>query len=193
MQRWKDRARNFSLLLVGSERKRSKALAVPGTWYIEHRNKPLGKKFNAGIRKALEMGADYVLIMGSDQFADVSMLDKYIELMEEDVPYAGVLDTYVLDGTRALYWKGYSDERKGMPVGPGRLIRRDVIESIGDLYANGLSRNLDGSADAKLPDPVVFSGKPYRFVSVKTGESITPARRYKGRAVKASLFQDFFE
>lgn len=200
MQRWKEHSRGlckFTVVMVGSEKARSRSL-VEGTgfWYIEHPNDPLGAKFNAGVKKALSIGADYILIMGSDQFADVSMLDHFTELMEQNVPYAGVLDTYVLDDAtnRALYWKGYTDYRKGRPIGPGRLIRSDIAaEWDGEIYDRGLNRNLDGSADARLPEPVVFSGKPYRFVSVKTGESITPAERYRGPAVKVSLFEDFFE
>jgi hypothetical protein len=161
-------------VIIGSEGERTRRMAE-GFVYVEHFNQPLSDKFNSGIRKALEIGADYVLIMGSDQFADLT------------------LDTYVWEPStgRALYWPGYTDKRIGKPVGPGRFIHRSLLEPLnGELYAPGLKNNLDGTADERLPEPVTFRAKMHRFVSVKTEESITGADRYLGDPADPAMFYE---
>jgi hypothetical protein len=179
-------------VIVGSEGERTQRMAE-GFVYVEHFNQPLSDKFNSGIRKALEIGADYVLIMGSDQFADLTLMLEYAKYGQQGVKYAGPLDTYVWEPStgRALYWPGYTDKRIGKPVGPGRFIHRSLLEPLnGELYAPGLKNNLDGTADERLPEPVTFRAKMHRFVSVKTEESITRADRYKGDPADPAMFYE---
>ena len=76
---------------------------------------------NVGIRRALERGADWVLLMNQDAVADPGLADALARAAERR-PDAGVLACKVLfeDGETVMYagasfntWLGYSGRRRG--------------------------------------------------------------------------------
>ena len=77
-----------------------------GHHYIEVDNDPLGAKFNAAVRMALDDGVDYVLIMGSDTFFMPSLWDQYRDLVNAGIQYVGIRDLYMWDWNNddARYW-----------------------------------------------------------------------------------------
>ena len=188
---------NLGAVIVGSERGASYGLVQKLTSfnYVEHPNKPLGAKFNKGVEKALERGADYVLIMGSDQFVRPSIFKEYAAAIEAGHEYVGVHDTYIWDpdGGVAIYWPGYTDYREGRVIGPGRLISRKVLESLeGGLYNDeGGIRALDHSADEVLPEPLVITGRPHLFTSIKTANSLNHINTASG--AEKVMVENFYE
>ena len=123
------------------------------------------------------------MIMGSDQIVRDSIFEDYRPHIERGERYIGVKDLYVLDMIErsVAYWPGYVGKREGTPIGPGRLMRKDLLEELNyDLYGSTLDKGLDGSMDVRMPACVLISGKEHGMTSIKTRESITKARQYHG-------------
>jgi hypothetical protein len=92
---------------------------------LEHKNLPLGKKWNAGLREALKYDWDYLLTLGSDDLLSNELLRNYTWQDEAaGLNKCGMLDT--LTGETAIFDNSYA-------IGCGRVIRRDVIERMGDM------------------------------------------------------------
>lgn len=185
----------LNMVVVGSEGFHSRPPARKcGHTYIEFPNDPLGAKFNAGIKRALDDGCDYVMILGSDTFFLPAIWQKYAEFIATGAKFVGVTDCYMMnwDRTSAVYWRGYKGTRKGRPVGPGRLIHKSLIPDNGELYKPELNRNLDSSLVHRMEERCkVFESKPYLLTSCKEtqkelredGGSITNINDFKGQTV----------
>jgi GT2 family glycosyltransferase len=111
---------------------------------------------NLGIRRALEQGARYVLILNNDTLVEPDFLTRLVEGMERGGPQVGIAGpkVYALDAPRVLqsvgaridYWKGkyppigcgevdagqYDEPRAVDYVsGAAMLVRREAIERVG--------------------------------------------------------------
>jgi hypothetical protein len=92
---------------------------------VEHRNLPLGEKWNFGLKEALKYKWDYLLTLGSDDLLSGELLRTYtFEDEAAGLNRCGILDT--LTGETAIFDNSYA-------IGCGRVIRRDVIERMGDM------------------------------------------------------------
>jgi hypothetical protein len=92
---------------------------------VEHRNLPLGEKWNFGLMEALKYDWDYLLTLGSDDLLSGELLKLYTWQDEAaGINRCGIFDT--LTGKTAIFENSYA-------IGCGRVIRRDVIERMGDM------------------------------------------------------------
>lgn len=62
-----------------------------GFWAVERENEPLGRKFNDGIELAYSEGAEYVTMLGSDNWVDA-------ELVAAQIPGPGLVGCHRLCG-----------------------------------------------------------------------------------------------
>jgi hypothetical protein len=93
-----------------------------GIHRIQHRNRPLGEKWNAGLAEVLKYQWDYLLILGSDDLLSSEYLSQdFGELT--GLTRCGLIDTET--GRRAIFENDYV-------MGVGRVIRRDVVEALAD-------------------------------------------------------------
>lgn len=172
----------LSASISGSEGKETQFEAIArGFLYTEVPNDPLGAKFNASIKTALDNGAEYVLIMGSDTFFAPTIWAEYAKFIKEGVDYVGVPDLYMWDWRtdECVYWGGYRGTRAGEPIGPCRLIHRKLIPEGGLLYTNWLNKNLDSSATKILPKARLFLSKPHLLTSCKGDTNITNIEAFR--------------
>lgn len=143
-------------LAVGSEGDVSRNMAEDAGWlYLEHENQPLSRKFRAGMQELLRLGADAVLVIGSDSFATLELVDGVSRLVLDDrVDLAGLSDyTFLGAGPRALHWLGYLPEtgRVGESMGSCRVYSRRLLELVkGDLWPEDRENGLDGAAYARI-------------------------------------------
>ena len=129
-------------------------LAPPETVCCEMPNEPLGRKFNATLTAARELGADVVCITGSD---DV-MCERVARALEVHIadatPYVGLRDLYFheTETGRTGYWPGYhSPHRIGEPAGCHRLIRREVLNRLDwHLWEDERHQGMDHSSFQSL-------------------------------------------
>lgn len=143
---------NIRVIVSGSEGVTSRRLVTSeGFEYIEKRNKPLSNKMNAATQAA--KGSDYVICMGSDDIITPEVFALYMRYMKRGYEFIGLEDLYFYDlrSSKALYWAGYSDHRKGLTVGAGRCISANVMESWNwKPWDDGLNKYLDSSMTAKM-------------------------------------------
>lgn len=154
------------LLAVGSEGKNSRQLCERyGCHYLEHKNLPLSDKWEFGLKNARQLGADGVIIAGSDDLLSLSLFQRYAELLDEGYLFCGLSDGYFLDladPEKMLYWKGYGglNRERGMPwrlnetLGMGRMYSRSLLEWIDySLWQDKhINKGLDGAAKDRLFD-----------------------------------------
>jgi hypothetical protein len=122
--------------------------------YVEIDNKPLGRKMNAASLLAKEKGYDYCLLVGSDDIICNKLFDLYLDEAEKGTDYTYLMDGYFFDTTTklALYWGGYIDNRKGDPLGAGRLLSKNLLDKLNwkMWYDVKLSGMLDSAMDEKM-------------------------------------------
>ncbi len=183
--RWHWPGWHFRFVIVGSEGRRSRNVVPDDArfHYIEHPNRPLGGKFNAGIRYTCEMKwlPHYLMIMGSDQVVKPEIFGAYERVIAQQKPvYIGLRDLYVadLESNRVVYWPGYTGDFAGVPIGPGRLVRIDECRRLDFKLYPEQDRSLDVPMHARLPEPELLSSKAYLNTKIQTPASLTPFSAY---------------
>ncbi len=175
-------------LAVGSEGALSREIVEGAGWlYVEHPNKPLGAKWNAGLAALQKVGVDAVLIVGSDDIVNKEIFTLYADQHAAGKKFQALRDMYFLDlrTMRMCFWGGYSGIRAGDPIGMGRLIHSDYLDAVGwHLWDDALNAGLDKSMNDHLDPLVERRGAPQELaiygsrdigvaaVDVKTGENI---------------------
>jgi len=128
-------------LVVYSEDNHGKMIKESGAIGVKYHNKPLGKKWNYGLKKAKKLDWDYLQIMGSDDLLSPGAFDLY-----KEVPFQGFLDFYVFDSIskQMAYWRGYNIFRAGETIGAGRLISRELVDKLKwKLWVDERNKGLD--------------------------------------------------
>jgi len=134
-------------MVAGSEGKTSRELCESyGVGYIETPNKPISNKFIRAAQAAIvKYKPSHLLILGSDDFIDNSLIQTYSQLLDYDV--IGMKDCYFYHtkSKEAAYWKGYTfPHRVGESIGMARMLSRKVYELLkGKLWASNMNSGLD--------------------------------------------------
>ena len=147
---------------------------------IELENNPLGRKWNDTIKYAYDLGFDYFIMLGSD---DWMTLPTYLFIKEQIKHYdlIGFQDIYFEQEGDCYYWGGYQDQRRGEPGGAGRTITRNGIEKLDfNLWENAGQRGLDGyfwSRSGHLNRKVFNLKKEGLYLAdIKDGKGLTPLK-----------------
>jgi hypothetical protein len=161
-----------------------------GFAWTYHDNDPLGKKINAGVKRALEFEWDYLMMMNSDDIIKAELLDKYYKPFFENLtPFFGINRvTYVKFGTteaRDIEY-GYSI------LGIGKCMRRDVVDiaikRLGELYRSELSKCLDDTMLDNLMKlkvyPTIVKYDGMLAMDFKSETNIWPWERFENRGKK---------
>ena len=125
----------LSFLAVGSEGRASERLAKSEGWsYVEAANKPLGRKWNVGMRAVRDrLSPDAVVIVGSDDWINTAVFEHYVRSLAAGKRFIGFSDIYFLywKKMKTLYFGGYTHpSRIGEALGLGRCLHRDVLDKI---------------------------------------------------------------
>lgn len=175
---------DLRVIVAGSEGKRSEEMVLAhGFEYIEINNKPLGRKMNATTLAA--KGSDYVVCMGSDDVLSPELFQHYLKYMSKGYDFIGLSDFYFYDTKtkRAMYWGGYTDKRKGMTVGAGRVISSRLMNSMNWTPWNN---EADKSLDSIMNNQIKGKQKVLRLkdlnvlaVDIKSSTNITKFKQWE--------------
>jgi len=113
---------------------------------VDYPNSPLTLKFQAALDKAMSMRPGYVLIMGSDDVCSDGYYELCEKMMEMDVDFIGCKDIVMTNllAEKSSYWPGYTNFRRGEPIGCGRFISAELISKMGGkLWNKKNNRNVD--------------------------------------------------
>ncbi len=146
---------DVAIIVAGSEGIKSRSMVEQYPYhYIEVKNDPLATKMNATTLYAREIGADYVMCLGSDDIIHPNLFAHYETQMHRGTDYTAVLDFYFFDirSRKSVYWAGYRDpRRKGHTCGAGRLISARLMDKWGWApWQVEHSHILDNSMQQKL-------------------------------------------
>lgn len=114
-------------------------------------NTRLGEKINVGINKAMELGFDYIMNLGSDDLVHHTIFDYYMESINTDVAMFGINTVYFCNERYAMVCQNYNYPNM---TGAGRMIHRRVIEKVHKrmkrLYEPERTRGLDTQSAKRI-------------------------------------------
>lgn len=127
----------------------------PNFIYHNYDNFPVSNKWNYGSSLCKDIDFDYIIMFGSDDIMNDSLLREYYKYMIEDYDYVGILDIFIYDILKEnlFYWEGYSHKsgRYGETLGLGRCLSKNLVEQLNyELWVNGINKGLDGSMQKKI-------------------------------------------
>ena len=173
----------------------------PDFIYHNYNNSPLSNKWNYGSSLCRDIDFDYIIILGSDDIIDESLLRKYHSFMMDDYDYIGINDMYVYntEDNRLYYWGGYTklSNRFGETLGLGRCLSKKLVESLDyQLWINGLDKGLDSSMETKIKKLndvkiINFQSKDYGFAcDIKSNINITKFNTFRSKPVNIDLMNE---
>ncbi len=175
-QHFAQHGHTLTAYIGGSERPHRALTERHGGVWVQAPNQPLGAKWNAIAAKAL-LDADYLLILGSDDFCSPGLLDCYCTQLGYGVEYVGPEGCYFHDlaECQTVRFPGYGPDhpRHGEPIGAGRLIAAHLITT--DPWDADLDCGLDASMTRRLglpPAVLIPAGPGAYLVDIKTATNI---------------------
>jgi glycosyltransferase involved in cell wall biosynthesis len=105
-----------------------------GLIYVDHKNSPLGQKWQAGLNKCRELKPDAVLICGSDDLLASDWVEKSVESVE---PFGhlsfltGIQRWWAYNPIKhELIIIEYLTNMRIDPIGAGRLIGKEALDKV---------------------------------------------------------------
>jgi len=127
---------------------------IDGYEFTVAENQPLGRKKNLGLTDALRLEWDYYMDMGSDDVWTSLLWDIYEPYFKEKYPFFGLKSLYVYNSLtdEAKWVEEYNIDKTDTltAIGPGRCIRRDVLEQALPLWRNESHFGQDGYSSARI-------------------------------------------
>ena len=172
---------NLELVAVGSEGERSKDICEKNEFkYFEYENQPMSEKWNFGLQMTKEISSDAVIIVGSDDLIDKSLLKFYDKKLKQGHMMIGIKDFYIYDTERRklAYWRGYGKlndaHRMNETIGLARCLSRSLLEKLDFNIWNNLniSRNLDGAMTTRLKEVGIYPVSEAKMPYVKLGNQL---------------------
>jgi len=116
------------------------------------KNSPLSYKWNAVIKSARALDFEGLVVLGSDDFVCKNFIN-FVSQKIKEYDFIGFKDIYFKEEENFYYWKGYENQRRGEPIGAGRVYSRALLEKLDfNLYDIPLEKSLDGLAWGKIKD-----------------------------------------
>jgi CTP:molybdopterin cytidylyltransferase MocA len=176
---WREAGHECDIVVAGSEDTHRTMAADHAAVWVEAYNDPLGAKFNAAAQRAFHDGADYLMVMGSDDFLATKTLQVMANRIQQGARYVGLSGCWFHDlatGRTSLF-EAYpvGHAQRGQPIGLGRLLHRSLLPRHGRPWQDDLNRSLDWSMTqrCKLPKAsVVQVGETVVALDVKTRANI---------------------
>jgi hypothetical protein len=163
----KNNSQFADILAVGSEGRRSELLSKSlGCHYVEEKNKPLGRKFNARIKWFIKSKQyTHIILLGSDDLISKEVFSELkTKAMSYDLISWGDLYFYDMKSKTGAYTFGYKGGRSTEPLAPGRCLSRSLVERIGpNLWPD----DANSSPDGKLWSKKLKSIKSQTVLSMK--------------------------
>src|SRR5690606_24137998 len=144
-----------------------------GGLFVEHENKPLGKKWNAGFLEAKKYNPDCCLFVGSSDWVSDNWIE-YCSHYLKNYDLIGKPDFYLLDYGRRLrvcHWAGYTDKRRSNePIGIGRILSKRILDKMG---WKPMDDKLDSSLDWSMYQKVLLYSGAVKLINTTDIKSLS--------------------
>ena len=146
--------------------------------YSAHQN-ITGRKWNQGLQILKKQDFEYLIVLGSDDLVS----KKYFQKAKGN--YFGLSDALAMDlkTKKFRHWPGYTNNRRGESIGPGRIIHRSILEKLSyNLFPDIHKGRIDLISDQRVSlfeecTTIESKLKPYR-IGLKTPEALSSLRDY---------------
>ena len=109
-------------------------------------NRPLGRKWHMGVNTAKMMGANPLIILGSDDLLEKDYIYNALMKFKEGYEFVGTTAWYSFDVKRdKLYESKYINRNENYPIGSGKVYSKGILDKI-------RWKVFDQAADRKLDD-----------------------------------------
>ena len=177
---WQARGCDAEIVVAGSESAHYRLAEQFGGIWAEAPNAPLGAKFNAAASLAYHRNADYILILGADDFLSPRVVDIMANrVLRDGKPYVGLSGCWFYDLAtgRACMLEEYAagHVQRGNPIGLGRMVHRDLLPASGRPWDDRVNRGLDHSMATRCQLPaatIVPASELNVAVDVKTADNL---------------------
>lgn len=154
LQRYK-KDYGITAAIAGSEGEQSKQMCQDyGVEYVETPNNPISGKFIiASQLAALKFNPDAFLILGSDDFLDDALIERYLKALKNGADVIGLIDCYFYHtgSKEAMHWVGYTNFRRDETIGMARMLSKKVFNGLhGKLWPSNMDSGLDFNMMKKL-------------------------------------------
>lgn len=106
-----------------------KGLKLKNVHMVTVANNPLGKKWQAGVNKARELGADPLIIVGSDDFLSANFVSKACNLSRyKDFIFFDHFFIHAPESGQNFYIKYNMERWDKPPIGSGRIYSKLLLE-----------------------------------------------------------------
>lgn len=186
--------------IAGSEGAKTRDMCLDaGAAYVEVPNQPLSRKFNSAITTAYHnYTPDGFIILGSDDFMNHDVIQRYQILLEQGVDIAGFKDCYYYDAKakQGFFWGGWTvKHRQGESVGMGRLLSAKAFNALKGRPWSSATAGLDWIMTQRLKRHKHLKRRvmsvregSYVIVDVKGFGSISSLGSYELEKVDTDVF-----
>jgi hypothetical protein len=143
-------------LVVGSEGDASRGVTESfGHHYLEHENRPVSRKFNAGLKEIRKHNPSHVMILGSDDIVSDGLFETYKNILSvEDKDIMGIHDLFFL-GLNRKRWGfgvcGYWAGNKRRMLGVARMFSAYILDMVDwELWYDDRNAGLDAAASKSV-------------------------------------------
>lgn len=138
------------VICVGHDNLDRNVCEKAGAIWVQHRNQPLGQKWNVGFIEASKLNPEACLFVGSSDWISDNWIPQLQPLMNE-YDMVGTHGCHFIhsgnDGNKLCFWPGYTNGRVGESIGIGRLLSRKILEK---LNYRPFDDRLNGSLDHSM-------------------------------------------
>ena len=124
----------IEVLMVGDSVCEKEIADKTGCIYLEHQNKPLGKKWQAGVDYARTLTPDAVMICGSDSWLSPRWVEVATPHLYGHNDLVGINTFYACkiypNKKVQIIRRAYKDDRVGKPMGSGRIFSKSILEQL---------------------------------------------------------------
>jgi len=177
----------IDVVVVGSSSSDKEVAKKCGCIYVNHDNKPLSQKWQAGIDKSRELSPDAVMVCGSDSW----LSSNWCELI---YPYTTKFDLVGVNNFYAckaypkekmkIIHRRYKGSRRNFPVGSGRMFSKKILDKVNwNIYPGSKNSGLDAQSYNVIKTNggsiKSLNDKNLKVLAIKSvWESLNPWKKY---------------
>lgn len=157
---------------------------LPNLHVYNHPNKPLGAKWQFGVNRCRDLGANPLIITGSDDVLGRDFIKNSLKLLDQGYDFIGLRRWFVYDPSKnTAYLFDYLPQQ---PLGGGRVYTSKLLEKCGWQIFDSKDRLLDdkGWSIAKREKNILVTdidGKGLYIIAIKGAwEVMNPLEKHFG-------------
>lgn len=167
----------YKVICVGHGNEERNVCEDAGAVWVQHRNRPLGDKWNAGFIEAKQFNPDACLYVGSSDFVSYNWIDRMAPFVRQHhlVGVPGMFLVDVANEIRLCYWPGYDPKVRNESIGIGRMLSGELLDSIGwapfkPFLEKSLDRSMIETCATKHVKEFILHTQEIRALSISTNQ-----------------------